>query len=185
MRSQRDARMGRLLDAALERGEAMLGITAEGDRIARVYRIRQEGWDRIYPAVDLRGMTAFERALADRRAGEAWYAMRHMELVDLAYYLDSEYLEGSAGAAGGSAPSFGRLVETAYSLVDLASRLTGGDFSHRPNILRKRAVLIVAPPLDMGARYAEYRKDRKAAVDSATGELERAYNRCIEEYLHA
>jgi hypothetical protein len=187
--SSRDARLDALLETALRRGEAMLGIKAErggsaNDRIARVYRIRQEGWDRIYPTANLDALSELERALADRRAGEAWYAMRHMELVDLGHYLDSAYLEGSGGGSESPGPSFGRLVETAYNLADLASRLVGGDISHRPNILRKRAVLVVAPPIDMSARYAEYRTDRKAAVDSATSELERAYNHCIQEYLH-
>lgn len=180
----RDARLDRLLETALERGEAMLGIKPEGDRIARVYRLRQEGWDRIYPIASLDAMGDLERALADRRAGEAWYAMRHMELVDLAHYLDSAYLEEPARERGDEAPSFGRLVETAYNLADLASRLAGGNISDRPNILRKRAIIVVAPPIDIRARYGEYREDRKAAVDSATAELESAYQRCIEEYLN-
>ncbi len=189
LRGERDERRDRLLEAALSRGEAMLGLAppagpAEAaDRIGRVYRIRQEGWDRIYPASPLGAMGELERALADRRAGEAWYAMRHMELVDLGHYLDSGYLEGGAAGPAG-APSFGRLVEAAYSLADLASRLVGGDISDRPNLLRKRAVVVVAPPLDMGARYADYKANRKAAVDAATGELEKAYLACIEEYLH-
>jgi hypothetical protein len=167
----------------------MLGIgpprdaEAAADRIARVYRIRQEGWDRIYPTAPLRAMGELERALADRRAGEAWYAMRHMELVDLGYYLDSAYLEGPEGGRGGL-PSFGRIVETAYSLADLASRLVGGDITGRPNLLRKRAVLVVAPPLDMRARYADYKEDRKAAVEAATRALEASYVDCIKEYLH-
>ena len=186
-RRSRDERLDELLETALGRGEAMLGIEARrgelsaSDRIARVYRIRQEGWDRIYPTANLGALSELERALADRRAGEAWYAMRHMELVDLGHYLDSAYLEGPSGGDG---PSFGRLVETAYNLADLASRLVGGDISHRPNVLHKRAVLVVAPPIDMSARYAEYCTDRKSAVDSATSELERAFNHCIEEYLH-
>jgi len=188
-REERDERRGRLLEAALSRGEAMLGLAPPAgpaevaDRIGRVYRIRQEGWDRIYPTSPLGAMGELERALADRRAGEAWYAMRHMELVDLGHYLDSGYLEGGAAGPAG-APSFGRLVEAAYSLADLASRLVGGDISDRPNLLRKRAVVVVAPPLDMGARYADYKANRKAAVDAATGELEKAYLACIEEYLH-
>ena len=178
----RDKRLDEVLETALARAEAMLGIGAEGaDRIARVYRIRQEGWDRIYP--DRRGgkTSPLERALADRRAGEAWYAMRHMETVDLANYLDGGYLDGPAN---GKAPSFGRLVESAYSLADLASRLVGGDISHRPNFLRKRAIVFAAGAIDLGARYPEYSRDRRAAVEDATADLAKAYMSCIEEYLH-
>jgi hypothetical protein len=159
----------------------MLGLAPEGDRIARVYRIRQEGWDRERPA-SLSAGGRLERLLADRRAGEAWYAMRHMELVDLCHYLDSAYLEGGGPSPG--VPSFGRIVETACSLADLASRLLGGDISDRPSPLRKKATLIVAQPIDMTARYADYLKDRKGSVEAAARDLEAAFRSCIEEYLH-
>lgn len=184
----RDARLDALIAAALERAESMLGIrhgdhwgkTAGGDTIARLYRIRQEGWDRIYPDRDLDTMKPLERELADRRAGEAWYAMRHMETVDLTFYLDSHYIEARPGEDG---PSFDRLVECAYSLADLASRLVGGDISDRPEILRKRAVVIAAEPIDVGARLSDYRQDRKAAIKAVTAEIAKAYFACIQDYL--
>lgn len=186
----RDSRLAALIDAALGRAESMLGIdggadkstghSGATDRIARLYKVRQEGWDRIYPDRDLDTMKPLERELADRRAGEAWYAMRHMETVDLAYYLDSDYIEGRPGEDG---PSFDRLVECACSLGDLASRLVGGDISDRPGLLRKRAVVIAAEPMDVGARLPDYRQNRKAAVQAVTDEIARAYEDCIEEYL--
>jgi hypothetical protein len=188
----RDARLAAVIDAALGRAESMLGIDgarankpteyggASTDRIARLYRVRQEGWDRIYPDRDLELMKPLERELADRQAGEAWYAMRHMETVDLACYLDSDYIEGRTGEDG---PSFDRLVECAYSLADLASRLVGGDISDRPELLRKRAVVIAAEPIDVGSRLPDYRQDRKAAVQDVTAEIARAYEGCIQQYL--
>jgi len=177
----RDARLDAVLEEALRRAEATLGLAPEGDRIARVYRIRQEGWDRQRPSSTPKG-GPLARRLADRAAGEAWYAMRHMELVDLCHYLDSAYLEGGGPSPGG--PSFGRLVEAACSLADLASRLLGGDISDRPSPLRKKATLIVAEPLDMTARYADYLKDRKGSVEAAARDLEEAFLSCIEEHLH-
>jgi hypothetical protein len=179
----RDSRLAALIGAALERAESMLGIDGASpgtDSITRLYRVRQEGWDRIYPDQDLDTMKPLERELADRQAGEAWYAMRHMETVDLACYLDSDYIEGRPGEDG---PSFDRLVECAYSLADLASRLVGGDISDRPDLLRKRAVVIAAEPIDIGARLADYRRDRKAAVNAVTAEIARAYEGCIQGYL--
>jgi hypothetical protein len=184
----RDSRLDALVAAALDRAESMLGIrngdhggrTTGGDTITRLYRIRQEGWDRIYPVHDLDSMKPLERELADRRAGEAWYAMRHMETVDLACYMDSQYIEARPGEDG---PSFDRLVECAYSLADLASRLVGGDISDRPELLRKRAVIIAAEPIDVGARLSDYRRDRKAAVQAVTADIARAYHLCIQEYL--
>src|SRR5208283_2294773 len=96
---------------------------AVGDMISRVYSIRHEGWSRIFPESDPGSLPPLERELAHRRAGEAWYAMRHMELVDIGFYLDAAYLENSL--SGGGSPSIGRLAETVLNLVDLASRLTG------------------------------------------------------------
>jgi hypothetical protein len=177
--ASRDERMDEVLEEALGRAEAAFGLAAEGDRIARVYRIRQEGWDRIYPEGGLKSLTGLGRRLADRRAGEAWYVMRHMELVDLGHYLDSKYLE----ARNGDGPPFDRLVEAAYSAADLASRLVGGDISHRPSILAKRAVIAASPPIDMGALLAAAAGDRRAAARAALAELEGAYLREIKEYI--
>ena len=187
-RDSRDSRLAAVIEAALTRAESMLGIgngdpnPARRDTIERVYRIRQEGWDRIYPECDLDAMYPLERELADRRAGEAWYAMRHMETVDLAWYLDSAYLEGRTGDDG---PTFDRLVECACSLADLASRLVGGDISDRPMPLRKSAIVIAAEPIDIGARLSDYRRDRKSAVRAATEEIASAFRACIGEYLDA
>ncbi|HUW42305.1 MAG TPA: hypothetical protein VMV90_14960 [Rectinemataceae bacterium] len=183
--SPSDGRLGRnqrhaaLLEAALAKGEGIFGLRPEGDRIARVYRIRQEAWDRIYPEKDPDSLSPLGRLLADRRAGEAWYAMRHMELVDLGHYLDSGYLEGRSGDGD---PSFGRLVESAYSLADLAQRLVGGDIGTRPSILRKKASVFIGEGLDLGARLPHYRKDSRAAIEGAMADLSRIFLNSIEEF---
>ncbi len=175
----RDERLGALLEEALRRAEAAFGLEATGDRINRVYRIRQEGWDRRYPEVDLGSLPPLERRLADRRAGEAWYVMRHMELVDLCHYLDSEYL----AAANGEGPPFDRLVEAAYSAGDLAMRLVGGDITTRPSVLGKRAIISASPPIDVGAALKECGGDRRKASRAALAALEAAFNKEIEEYI--
>ena len=175
----RDARLKALMLEALKRGESAMGLKAQGDLIERVYRIRQEGWDRIYPEEDASGYPPLGRRLADRKAGEAWYAMRHMEFVDLCYYLDSAYLR----TADGSAPGFGRIVEAAYSAADLASRLSGGDITGRPNALRRAVVLSIGSPIELGSRYDDYLKDKKGAVEAATRDLEREYITSIEEFI--
>jgi hypothetical protein len=177
----RDERRLALLDEALRRGEAMLGLPSDGDRIARVYRIRHEGWNRVFPELDLAALPPLERELADRRTGEAWYAMRHMELVDLGFYLDAAYLEDQL--ADDASPSIGRLAETAYNLVDLASRLTGGDIRGRPNVLPRHVTLVAEPPLEMRSRLADYRADRRAALDGAERDLSAAFHHAIKEYL--
>ena len=179
----RQIRWNGLMDFSLDLAEHALGISGNlqkpEDRINRVYRIRQHGWDRVYPEESIDHDCALMWGLENRRAGEAWYAMRHMEFVDLMYYLDSEYLEDKSGTG----PSFDRLVETAYNLDDLISRLMGGNFSNRSNVMRKKAVILPGPELDISARLAGYNTDWKEAVKTATADLAQSYLKCIKEYL--
>ena len=177
----RESRRLAILHEALRRGEAALGLRPVGDMINRVYAIRHEGWNRIFPEKDPGSLPPLQRALADRRAGEAWYAMRHMELVDLGFYLDAAYLED--GLHDGGSPSIGRLAETAVNLADFASRLTGGAFSDRPKPLDKRVVLVCEPPLEMRSRLAEYKSDRRGALARAEADLARAYTTAIKEHI--
>jgi hypothetical protein len=176
--ASRDERLDALLETALSRAEAAFGLRPEGDRISRVYRIRQEGWDRIYPESGLPQGESLARRLADRKAGEAWYIMHHMEFVDLCHYLDSAYPRG-----GKDGISFDRLVETAYSAVDFASRLTGGNLSNRPSVLDRRALVTIAPPIDLTERYADYANNRKDAMDAALSALEKSYLDSIKEHI--
>jgi hypothetical protein len=178
--ASRDQRHSALLEEALRRAEAMLGLEADGDTIARVYRIRHEGWNRVYPENDLAGLSPRARALADRRAGEAWYAMRHMELVDLGYYLDGAYLEEDL--VEGRAPSVGRLSETLHNLYDFSARLAGGNISDRPRLLRRRLVLAFGEPLELRSRLDAYRADRRAALDAASRDLVSEWTRSTKEF---
>lgn len=163
---------------ALEVAEQLLGLAPrDADVVQRVYRIRQEGWDRIYPVTPVDHLSPLETALADRRAGEAWYAMRHMEFVDLMSYHDHEYLHNET-------INFDRIVEAIINLQDLAARLMGGNITNRPNVIRKRAVIVSAPCLDLTDRLPDYRKDSRQATREATEELNKSFKNCIEEYLH-
>ncbi len=166
-----------LVEAALLRAEGIFGLPSAGDAIKRLYRIRQEGWDRIFPPDGLPRRRSLARALADRRAGEAWFAMRHMEYVDLLFYVDHRYWEGDA--------SFDRLVESAYSMGDLASRLTGGTIADRPNILAKRAVIIVGEPVEDAApgTGAAPSLDALPPPSDRTEALRLAFSNCLKEYL--
>ena len=139
-----------------------------------MYRLRQECWDRIYSLDPARKISALERAYADRRAGEAWFAMRHMEFVDIAYYLDSDYLAGTAG----DPPSFNRIAETVVNLTDLAARFAGGNISNRSAALRKRAVVIAGSPLEIRERMTGYKKNRKEAVDAVTADMKQIFLDC-------
>jgi hypothetical protein len=178
--ADRHRRWEALQDAALDAAEQILGIARDGaDSVQRMYRIRLTGWGRIYPETPVEGLPPLARAFADRQAGEAWHAMRHMEFVDLMSYHDAGYLQVGQGAA----PSFDRLVETVLNLQDLVSRLMGGNISNRPNNIRKRAVLVPGPCVDLTARLPEYRVSAKKAAREAADELAGIFENCIEEYL--
>ena len=174
----RQRRWDALQPFALSVAEHSLGIDAGGDTIVqRMYRVRLEGWERVYPQVSIDQLSPLEAGLADRRAGEGWFAMRHMEFVDLMHYHDVRYIDG-----GETTPSYDRIVETVMTLEDLIHRLMGGNITNRPNQIRKRAVLIPAPGLDLTERLPDYHKNPKQAAREATDELAKRLNDCIERY---
>jgi len=174
----RDERLAQVISRALEAGERILGLApGAGDPIERVYRIRQAGWDRVFlEGTEPGRLPPLERAMADRRAGEAWYAMRHMELVDFCWYFRCE-------PPGENAPLH-RVVEYAQNLWDFASRLGGGAISQRRIVRPKKAVLIIGEALDLSARLPGWRGNRKTSVTEATAALGSAYLACIEEIRH-
>ena len=186
-------RVEAIVEAALETAERLLGLArGAGDSIERLYRIRQVGWDRVFlsPAEDPRLASPMARAVLDRRAGEAWYAMRHMELADFAWYFRSDPPAFDSGPGDGGyrragIPATGgpphELVEYAENLWDFANRLSGGAIMGRINVRPKRATVIIAPPLDLSGRLGSYRADKKAATAEALGALMNAYQSCIEE----
>ncbi|MDP3446661.1 MAG: hypothetical protein Q8S22_01230 [Eubacteriales bacterium] len=178
---QRQHRWNALLPVALSVAEHALGIDpGQEDLVQRMYRVRLEGWGRVYPEEALDALSPLELALADRRAGEGWFAMRHMELVDLMSYHDVAYVEGKSG----SAPSDGRMVEHVLNLIDLAYRLMGGNITNRPNNIRKRAVIVPGECLNLSALLPEYRKSPKQTARIATEALAKKLEHLIERYHH-
>jgi hypothetical protein len=187
----RAQRLDDLREAALSSAERAFNLTPEGspkgaplrapggapkgDAIRRVYRIRQTGWDRIFrqDIPDIEALSELERALADRTAGEAWYVSRHMELVDLAWYLDFDRLKRD--------DPLELYVETAQNYYDLISRLEGGNISDRAGLRGKRATVIVGEPISVTDRLSAPEPKGRAAIASLNEELKRAFERCIEE----
>lgn len=164
---------------ALKVAETMLGIDPRSeDEVQRMYRVRQSAWDRIYPETPVEGQCRMNRAFADRRAGEAWHAMRHMELVDLMGYHDPGYF----CADRPQSLSFDRLVETVYTLSDLAHRLMGGNITNRPNSVRKHAVIVLGEVMDLTEHLPAYRADSRKTVQALTGTLKKNFEDCIEVY---
>ena len=177
----RQQRWETLLAAALDQAERILGLVPSSmEVIQRVYRIRHEGWDRIFPQQLDKRLSRLERTLVQRRAGEAWHAMRHMEFVDLMSYHQTGYLDGQPTAGC----SYDRIVETVINMEDLVARLRGGNITNRPNVVRKKAVLMAAPCLDLADLLPEYQKNAKNTVRDAAEELRIRLLNCMEAIHH-
>jgi hypothetical protein len=178
---ERQRRWTALLPFALSVAESMLGIDPkDDDDVLRMYRVRLEGWERIYPEAQAYHLTPVAAALADRRAGEAWYAMRHMELVDLMSYHDADYLTADTPEK----QFFDRLVETVTTLEDLTHRLMGGNITNRPNRIRKKAILVPGRCLNLTEHLPDYRINARQTTVMMTEELARRFQECIKEYRH-
>jgi 1-acyl-sn-glycerol-3-phosphate acyltransferase len=163
-------RMDAVIDGALRRTAEILGVEAGGgDHFTCMYRLRQLCWDRIFlPRRNPGEMYALERAGADLRAGEAWYAARHLELVDFCWYFRSFPLPA------GDAP-LNRRVEYVQNLWDLANRAMGGAYADRKNIPPSLVIIRSSPPLNLSARLERFKQDRRAVIDGTMDELKEAF----------
>jgi hypothetical protein len=164
-----EQRLDLVIASALEAAERILGRGPEGDVFTRMYRLRQICWDRlILPGTEsLASLSAVERGTADLAAGEAWYAGRHLELVDFSWYFRRPLPEEGA-------PLHQR-IEYVQNLWDFANRTMGGAFSGRKRIFPRQVTIRAAPPLNLSERLADYRRDKKSAVDAAMADLMNAY----------
>ena len=170
-----EERLERVTNAALKTAERMLGIKSEGDYFARLYKVRQHCWDRIFLAgvESLDHITTVGRSAADLMAGEAWYISRHQELADFAWYFRCPVPAEGA--------SLHIKIEYIQNLWDFANRTMGGAISGRTNIFPRRVILQAAPSINLSERLPQYRKDKKEAVAGIMQVLEKAYIDCINE----
>jgi hypothetical protein len=170
-----EERVARLMEAALDRAERILGVKhTEGERSARFHRLRQIYWDRIYlpDRASFKGFSRLERGVADLRAGEAWYADRHLELVDFLWRLPTEpkLLETS--------PLYVQ-VEHVQNVWDLANRTMGGTFGDRVNVVPRRVVWMPAKPINLSESLPAYKADKRATVQAV---MERLSSEFVKVY---
>jgi hypothetical protein len=174
-----EERLDRVIDAALETAERILGQKAGGDTFMRLYHLRHICWDRlILPGVEsLDQMSEVERAAADLAAGEAWYASRSLELVDFSWYFRRPL-------PGEDDPLHQR-IEYVQNLWDFANRTMGGAFTERKRVCPRKVIIRAAAPINLSGRLADYKNDRKSAIDAAMADLMKAYLDCIDPVDHA
>jgi hypothetical protein len=173
--SSRADRLAAVIETALRTAERSLCIEPDGDTIRRVYKIRQTCWDRIFRTdiPDMEALSSVERAMADRLAAEAWLASRHMELVDVAFYLDFERLKKE--------DPLELYIETAQNYYDLLSRLSGRNIAGRKKVGGKKAVVIIGKPVLVSRGANPLKTQSRAVIDSLTEKLAREYLECIKE----
>ena len=167
-------RLDKVITAALETAERMLGLKPEGEFFSRMYRIRQYCWDRIFlPDVEsFEEMSQIERNARDLQAGEAWYIGRHQEIVDFCWYF--------RGPLPTEETALHNKIEYVQNLWDFASRTMGGAYADRVSIFPRKVIVQASPVINLSARLPSYKKDRNAAIDTAMSDLEKAYLDCID-----
>ncbi|MDR2182316.1 MAG: acyltransferase [Treponema sp.] len=170
-------RVDALIEAALTRAEQILGNGKRGNEmVERIYHIRQVCWDRmIIPGNHtLDHLTPLERSSADLLAGEAWYASRHMELVDFVWYF-------RVPVPRENEPLYVKL-EYAQNLWDFANRTMGGAYVNRVlNVHPKRLLIQAAPVINLSERLNDYKKNKKEAIAGAMADMKTAFLNCISE----
>jgi 1-acyl-sn-glycerol-3-phosphate acyltransferase len=166
-----------IMEAALVRAEEILGIDAsKGDIVERVYHIRQICWDlMIIPGISsFKDLSPLEHSLVDLHCGEAWYASRHMELVDFIWYFRAPIPEENA-------PIHVK-IEYVQNLWDFANRTMGGAYTKRIlNVHPKRVLIQAAPVINLSSRLGEYQKNKKEAVNTVMDDMKNAFLDCIRK----
>jgi len=170
-----EERLERVVSAALETAERMLGITGAGEFFSRLYKVRQICWDRIFvPGVDsLERMPYVKRNMMDLGAGEAWYIARHQELADFCWYFRRPLPAENAALHD--------RIEYVQNLWDFANRSMGGALSSRVNIFPRRVIIQTAAAINLSERLSQYKENRKATLAASIADLEKAYLNCIDE----
>jgi len=170
-----EERLDLVLNAALETAERLLGIKSEGDYFARLYKVRQTCWDRIFlPGVNsLDDIPRIERSVKDLMAGEAWYISRHQELADFGWYFRCPLPTEET--------AFHNKIEYLKNLWDFASRTMGGALSNRANIFPKKMIIHAGEVINLSERLPQYKIDKKGTITSSLADLERIFLNCIDE----
>ncbi len=166
-------RLQRLMDLALRRVEQSFGMQPCGSLTDRCRRLEQAGWDRLYPAQPAAAgpPSPLAQALADRLAEETEAQLWHMRVVESFVAVSGSYVR--------ERPSQERFADTLLLLWDTQCRIQGQTANQRPRLGRLRARISIDTPIVVDERMADYRRDRRKAVQSLTEELEHRLEQLI------
>jgi hypothetical protein len=166
-------RLQRLMDLALRRVEQSFGMGPSGSLTDRCRRLEQAGWDRLYPArpPGREPPSPLAQALADRLAEETAAQLWHMRVVESFVAVSGSYVR--------ERPSQERFADTLLLLWDTQCRIQGHTANQRPRLGRRRVRISIDRPIVVDGRLADYRRDRRQAVQALTEELELRLERLI------
>ncbi len=171
-------RLQTLLNTALQVAEEFFGLQPKGTVIDRCRRLEQAGWDWIYrDDLDLKGVSALDRGLADRIAEEAQLRLWHMRLVETFVAVTGSYVREK--------PTAERFAETALLLWDLLTRLKEGNPFKRPQLGPRRVEIVVGDALPVHDYLAKAqavssgRRASKQAVEAITQDLQMIFDQLI------
>ncbi|MDR0910894.1 MAG: acyltransferase [Spirochaetaceae bacterium] len=159
-------RVDAVIDCALRRTEEILGQKArEGNLFDKMYYLRQLNWDNIFiPGMySLKKLPQVERSLADLKAGEAWHASRHLEMVDFCQYFK--------GPLPTPETSLHDTIEYVQNLFDFANRTMGGQFNSRRTIMPSRVSFIPGKAIPVNEHLAAYKQNKKETTEQLTEQL--------------
>ncbi len=166
-------RLQRLMDLALRRVEQSFGMQPCGSLTDRCRRLEQAGWDRLYPArpPGSEPPSPLAQALADRLAEETEAQLWHMRVVESFVAVSGSYVR--------ERPSQERFADTLLLLWDTQCRIQGHTANQRPRLGRMRVRISIDRPILVDGRLADYRRDRRLAVQALTEELEHRLEQLI------
>lgn len=166
-------RLQRLMDLALRRVEQSFGMQPCGSLTDRCRRLEQAGWDRLYPArpPGSEPPSPLAQALADRLAEETEAQLWHMRVVESFVAVSGSYVR--------ERPSQERFADTLLLLWDTQCRIQGQTANQRPRLGRMRVRISIDRPIVVDGRLADYRRDRRRAVQALTEELAHRLERLI------
>lgn len=170
-----------LANLVISRAEGILGIKNTEDGIqenfhARIYAAREEAWNRLL-SDHLKKMPSLGKDLAARMAGEAWYAMRHIETAELLLHINQDEIPEKAPLS--------IFIEKTENIADLLERAKGGTLKNRPHLFPVYPRVIIGEPVSVSDYMDSYKNDKKKAVDELTEIYFNSFKHLSAEFLNS
>ena len=159
----------------LQKAESHFGLRASGTLQERCRRIEQAAWDRIYRD-NIEQLPPLERSLADWEAREADLQLTRMRLVEHFTSVSGHYLSDQR--------DFDRFGEMVQLVEEAIGWIEDRPWTGSPCFGPQRVELSVGEPIAVDSRLQEYRRDRRQAVQTLTGDLHDALAQLMQPRMN-